>query len=147
MTSNSRPADDLTVLAAEDDADDRFLLAEAFAASGLPGAIRFVTDGEELMDYLLHQGKYAETSTSPRPAVILLDLNMPRKDGRAALTEIKQNPQLKELPIIVLTTSDSQGDKDYCLMLGVADYMIKPSSFKDFIDIFEKAKTLKNANG
>jgi CheY-like chemotaxis protein len=128
----------LIVLMAEDDPDDRFLIERAFSASGLSGKLLFVEDGEELLDYLFRRARYADTALSPRPSCILLDLKMPRKDGREALWEIKENPGLRELPIIVLTTSDSQHDKEYCVELGVSDYITKPGSFAELIRLMKR---------
>jgi CheY-like chemotaxis protein len=106
----NREADDpkefFTVLMAEDDPDDRFLMEQAFKDLRSKGELRFVEDGEELMDYLLHRGRYADPKQSPRPSLILLDLNMPRKDGRQALAEIKATSGLDKIPIVVWTTSD-----------------------------------------
>jgi CheY-like chemotaxis protein len=127
---------------AEDDPDDRFLVERAFGASGLSGRVLFVEDGEELLDYLFRRARYADTTLSPRPSCILLDLNMPRKDGREALWEIRENPEFGNLPVIVLTTSDSQHDKEYCAELGVSDYVTKPGSFTELIGLMKKIEVL-----
>jgi len=95
----------ITILVAEDDPDDRLLARQALEQSRLIGDLRFVEDGEELIDYLHHRGNYSDPGTSPRPGLILLDLNMPRKDGREALREIKSDPRLRDIPVVVLTTS------------------------------------------
>src|SRR5476651_2297616 len=107
MAKQTRP---ITILMADDDADDRQMTKEAFVESHLVNDLRFVEDGAELMDYLKRRGKYADPSTSPRPGLILLDLNMPRKDGWEALSEIKADPQLRTLRIVILTTSKSEED-------------------------------------
>src|SRR5215203_6044130 len=95
----------ITILMADDDPDDRQLTKEAFEEARLANDLRFVEDGEELMDYLCRRGKYADPASSPRPALLLLDLNMPKKDGREALKEIKADPQLRQIRVVVLTTS------------------------------------------
>jgi CheY-like chemotaxis protein len=93
-----------TILVAEDDPDDRLLASEALAEARLGGELRFVCDGEELMDYLRARGGWAPPGAAPHPALILLDLNMPRKDGREALREIKGDPDLRRIPVVVLST-------------------------------------------
>src|SRR5579859_256747 len=100
----------ITILMADDDEDDRLLTQEALAESRLANDLHFVTDGEALMDYLNRRGEYAGAKPAPRPGVILLDLNMPRKDGREALREIKADPELRHIPIVVLTTSKDEED-------------------------------------
>lgn len=92
------------ILVADDDEDDRFLMEEALEEKDFR-AVYFVEDGEELMDYLYHRGQYSSLSSSPRPNLILLDLNMPRKDGREALKEIKADHKLHRIPVVVMTTS------------------------------------------
>src|SRR5262245_29454196 len=100
----------ITILMADDDADDCQMTREAFAESHLKNELRFVEDGVELMDYLQRNGKYADPASSPRPGLILLDLNMPKKDGREALREIKADPRLKTLRVVILTTSKAEED-------------------------------------
>src|ERR1043166_7596979 len=95
----------ITILMADDDADDRQLTKEAFEESRIANDLRFVEDGVELMDYLYRRGKYQDPTVSPRPGLILLDLNMPKKDGREALKEIKSDPKLKHIRVVILTTS------------------------------------------
>src|SRR5579885_3500677 len=95
----------ITILLADDDADDRMLTKEALAESRLANDLRFVEDGEQLLDYLNRRGRYSSPQESPRPGLILLDLNMPRKDGREALRELKSDPNFRHIPIVVLTTS------------------------------------------
>ena len=99
-----------TTLLAEDDPDDRLLTEQALKESSFFGAIKTVSNGEDLINYLKHQGDYADTPQWSLPDLILLDLNMPRKDGREALAEIKKDPALKHIPIVVLTTSCSEED-------------------------------------
>ncbi len=124
----------ITVLIADDDADDQRLTREAFAASDFANDLFFVGDGEELLDYLYRRGKYADPARAPRPELILLDLNMPRKDGREALREIKQNPALRAIPVIVFSVSQSQEDIACSYDLGANSYMIKPVSFAELIN-------------
>src|SRR6185312_13764096 len=100
----------ITILMADDDPDDRELTREAFEESRLANDLRFVEDGVELLDYLKRRGKYEDPASSPRPGLILLDLNMPKKDGREALREIKADPKLKSIRVVILTTSKAEED-------------------------------------
>ena len=122
---------------ADDDADDRRLTKEALEESRLANGIRFVEDGEELMEYLRHAGKYSNSQESPRPGLILLDLNMPRYDGRAALKEIKNDPDLRQIPIVILTTSKADEDVYRSYDLGVNSYIVKPVTFEALVDILQ----------
>ncbi len=119
----------VVILIADDDADDRLLAKEALEENRLSNEIRFVVDGEDLMDYLLRRGKYNGTSNVPRPGLILLDLNMPKKDGREALKEIKADPELRQIPIVILTTSKAEEDIYRTYDLGVNSFITKPVSF------------------
>ena len=132
----------LTFLIAEDDPDDRMLIEQAFNESGLSPVLHFVDDGIKLIEYLFSMVKHAETVASPELVCILLDLNMPRKNGLEALREIRQKPEFEDLPVIVLTTSDSEYDRKYCSELGVSNYFTKPGSFADLLDIIRKIGTL-----
>ena len=127
----------ITILMADDDADDRRLTKEALEESRLANGIRFVEDGEELMDYLRHSGKFANLQEFPRPGLILLDLNMPRYDGRAALKEIKNDPDLRQIPIVILTTSKADEDVYRSYDLGVNSYIVKPVTFEALVDILQ----------
>src|SRR5580704_4441821 len=118
----------LTVLLAEDDDDGRCLLGEAWAKSRAADELRFVGDGEELTEYLKHTGRYRDQASAPRPALILLDLNMPKNDGREALREIKADPKLRQIPVIVLTTSKDDNDISRSYDLGANSYVAKPAS-------------------
>jgi len=135
--SRSKNAMPITILMADDDADDRQLTLEALEDARLINDIRFVENGEELLDYLRRQGKYAPPAESPRPGLILLDLNMPRKDGRTVLKEIKQDPDLRTIPIVVLTTSKSDEDVYRSYDLGVNSYIVKPVTFEALVDILQ----------
>lgn len=127
----------IVILMADDDNDDQMMTKEALLEARVLNDLRFVCDGEELMDYLYHRGTYADLSKSPRPGLLLLDLNMPRKDGREALEEIKQDPDLKLIPIVVLTTSKAEQDILASYELGVSGYVTKPVSFEGLIEVMK----------
>ncbi len=126
----------ITILMADDDPDDRLLTADALKEARLINDIRFVENGEELLDYLRKQGKYA-TVEAPAPGLILLDLNMPRKDGRTVLKELKQDPVLRSIPVVVLTTSKDDEDVYRSYDLGVNSYIVKPVTFEALVDILQ----------
>ena len=134
MTHRARP---ITILMADDDPDDREMTREAFAEYRLANDLRFVEDGEELLDYLKRRGQYADPAASPRPGLILLDLNMPRKDGREALAEIKADPDLRRIRIVVLTTSKAEEDVVRTYDLSVASYISKPVTFEALVDVIK----------
>ena len=123
------------VLIAEDDPDDRQWIKEALIETQAPVEMRFVEDGEELMDFLYHRGKYKTTSTLSFPGLLLLDLNMPKKDGREALKEIKVDPRLRHIPIIILTTSKAEEDVFRMYNLGANSVILKPVTYSGLIDI------------
>lgn len=125
----------LLILMADDDPEDRMLAGEAFAEARLKNELRFVEDGEELMDYLYRRNAYAAAGAAPRPGLILLDLNMPRKDGREALLEIRGDPDLEDIPIVVLTTSKAEEDILRTYQLGVNSFITKPVTFEGMVDI------------
>jgi CheY-like chemotaxis protein len=127
----------IIILMADDDADDRFLAQDAFREARLLNELRFVCDGEELLDYLCRRGQYADPLKSPRPGLILLDLNMPRKDGREALEEIKSDPDLRRIPVVVLTTSQSEEDVLRSYNIGVAGYVKKPVEFEGLVQVMK----------
>lgn len=131
----------ITILLADDDPDDRFMAKDAFKEARLLNDLRFVENGEELIDYLHHRGKYADVKNSPRPGLILLDLNMPGKDGREALTEIKADPDLRRIPVVILTTSKAEEDVVRTYELGSNSYITKPVSFEGLVAII---KTMAN---
>ncbi len=122
--------DTLVILLAEDDPDDRLLTLRALKQNRLANAIMWVEDGEELMDYLHRRGKYAGNGAAPRPGLILLDLNMPRMDGREALQAIKADPDLRRIPVVVLTTSQAELDILQSYDLGVNAFVTKPVTFE-----------------
>ena len=122
----------VTILVADDDEEDRAMTEEALKESRLANDLRFVTDGEELIDYLNHRGPFSSTA-APTPGLILLDLNMPRKDGREALAEIKADPRLRQIPIVVLTTSKAEEDIVRSYDLGVSSFITKPVTFDGLV--------------
>ena len=125
----------MTILTAEDDPDDCLLVEEAFEEVGQPNNLFFVQDGISLLDYLRRQGSFTKPSSSPRPDLILLDLNMPRMDGRESLAEIKADPYLRSIPVVVLTTSSAEEDVLRTYDLGCAGYITKPASFQGMLDL------------
>lgn len=124
----------ITILMADDDDDDFLLTKKALAESKLANTLIRVEDGEELMDYLKQRGKY-ETVEVPRPGMILLDLNMPRKDGRETLKEIKSDPDLKDIPVIVFTTSKAEEDIFRSYQLGSNSFITKPVTFEKLVGV------------
>ena len=132
MTRSTFP---VRIVVADDDADDRMMIKDAFEESKLGNEIDFVEDGVELLEYLRCEGKYASLAGKPYPGFILLDLNMPRKDGRTVLKEIKNDPLLHRIPVIVLTTSKAEEDIIKTYNLGVNSFICKPVSFDKLVDI------------
>ncbi|MGE0609705.1 MAG: response regulator [Pirellulales bacterium] len=132
MTPRTKP---ITILMADDDSDDRQMTQEAFTECRLSNDLRFVEDGAELMDYLNHRGKYADPASSPRPSLILLDLNMPKKDGREVLDEIKRDPRFRQIRIVVMTTSKADEDILRVYNLGAESYVTKPVTFSALVDV------------
>ena len=122
---------------ADDDADDRLLVTDAFNESGCAGELRFVEDGRELLDYLTHRGKYESAGEAPRPRLILLDLNMPKKDGREVLREIKSDPDLKRIPVVVLTTSQADTDIGGVYELGANSFITKPVKYDSLVRVMK----------
>ncbi len=129
------------ILLADDDEDDRLLAIDALREAKLANDIATVADGEELMDYLHHRGKYSDPASSPRPGLILLDLNMPRKDGREALDEIRADADLRRIPIVVLTTSEAEEDILRTYELGVNSFITKPVSFEGLVQIMRTLRS------
>jgi CheY-like chemotaxis protein len=122
------------ILAAEDDDDDVLFIREALKERRYAGDVRFVKDGEELMDYLHRRGGYAGPGLAPRPDLILLDLRMPKKDGLEALREIRADVRLRSIPVVVLTTSQSERDIQSSYALGASSYIIKPNEFEALVE-------------
>ena len=127
----------IVILMADDDADDRLLAKDALAECRLAGDLHFVENGEELVDYLQRRGKYTALNASARPGLILLDLNMPKKDGREALREIKADPDLRKIPVVVLTTSRADTDIGRVYELGANSFISKPVSFDSLVDVMK----------
>jgi CheY-like chemotaxis protein len=127
----------ITILLADDDPDDRKLTQDAFAENRLANLLHCVEDGEELLDYLHRRGKYDKLRGEALPGLILLDLNMPRKDGREALKEIKADPEFRRIPIVVLTTSKAEEDILRSYDLGVNSYVTKPVTFKSLVELIK----------
>ena len=127
----------ITILVADDDADDRMMAKDALDECRLTNRVDFVEDGVELLSYLRRQGRYAEPGATARPGLILLDLNMPKMDGREALREIKADPSLRRIPIVVMTTSKAEEDIYRTYDLGVSSYVAKPVSFDGLVDVMK----------
>lgn len=125
----------LVILMADDDEDDRLLTFEAMTESRVLNQLMFVEDGVELLEYLRGEGKYADRAQYPLPGLILLDLNMPKKDGREALAEIKADKDLRRIPIVILTTSKAEEDMLKGYDLGAASYITKPVTFEALVDL------------
>ncbi|MBT3271220.1 response regulator [Candidatus Poribacteria bacterium] len=133
----STPQQHVTVLYAEDDEEDQMLAKAAMKRARLHNTIRFVNDGEELLDYLRQVGQYADPATAPRPGIILLDLNMPRMDGREALSEIRSDPNLRQIPVVVLTTSKEEEDILQSYEIGANSYLTKPVTFDKLVELIQ----------
>lgn len=125
---------DVFILIAEDDADDRFLLQAAFQENGFTDYLHFVENGVELMDYLAALKREGEVPAL-LPKFILLDLNMPKKDGREVLKEIKQHPDLKKIPVVIFSTTNNEQEMRRCYELGANSYITKPNSFDHLLKI------------
>ncbi len=127
----------LPILIADDDIDDCQMIKEALHESRLINELHFVHDGENLMDYLRHRGKFTDQKAFPLPGLILLDLNMPKKDGREALKEIKSDPNLRQIPVVVLTTSQAEEDVYKTYNLGVNSFITKPVAFEALVSVMQ----------
>jgi CheY-like chemotaxis protein len=125
----------IRIVVADDDPDDRLMIADAFEEVKLGNPVDFVEDGVELMEYLRREGKYGDLRSQPYPGFILLDLNMPRKDGRTALKEIRESAELHRIPIVILTTSKAEEDIIRTYNLGVNSFICKPVSFDGLVEI------------
>ncbi|MGC1508918.1 response regulator [Ketobacter sp. MCCC 1A13808] len=133
MNSESKS---IVILMADDDVDDQLLAKEALQESRVTNILKIVNDGVELMEYLRSEGKFA-SSDNPWPGLILLDLNMPRKDGREALAELKSDPKLRRIPVVILTTSKTEEDMLRGYDLGAASYLTKPVTFEGLVDLMQ----------
>jgi CheY-like chemotaxis protein len=136
MSQFDVPHRPFTILLADDDEEDRELAREALQGSRLANEMQFVTDGQDLLDYLRHEGRWTKEN-SPRPGIILLDLNMPKKDGREALREIKADESLRRIPVVVLTMSQDEADVLATYDLGVSSFITKPVTFGGLVDVMK----------
>ena len=132
MRKHGKP---ITILMADDEATDCLLVKTAVEKAHLHNDLRFVENGVELMDYLHRRGRYTKAPDAPRPGLILLDLNMPRKDGREALAEIKADAELRDIPVVVLTTSKADEDFWRARNLGADMYLVKPVTFETLVNV------------
>jgi CheY-like chemotaxis protein len=125
----------ITIVICDDDGDDQLLTAQALKDAHISNELRFVDDGEELLDYLYQRGRFAgETGRAPRPGLILLDLNMPNMDGREALRRIKGDITLHDIPVVILTTSNLDADVIRSYQLGVNSFITKPVTFSGLVE-------------
>ncbi len=133
-----RAARHSTILIADDDPDDRLLARDALSESQFANTmVRFVEDGQELLDYLHRRGKFSDPAVSPTPGIVLVDLNMPRMDGRTAIAAIKNDPALRHIPLTVLTTSNAEEDIFRSYQLGVSSYITKPVSYDGLVRVMK----------
>ena len=136
MPTHRRRSRPVTILLADDDEEDRELTRDALRHARLANVLRVVVDGQDLMDYLRREGGYAAPSVdAPRPGIILLDLNMPKKNGREALAEIKSDATLRQIPVVVLTMSKDEEDVFASYDLGVSGFVTKPVSFAGLVEV------------
>jgi len=133
----TKSAERRTILMADDDAEDCILVRDALNETGHSYDLNFVRDGEELFDYLCHRGEYETGQNAPRPNLILLDLKMPRKDGRETLQELKTDPRFRDIPVVALTTSSANDDVEFSYGVGVNSYVTKPTSFRELVEMVD----------
>ncbi|HLM66949.1 MAG TPA: response regulator [Longimicrobium sp.] len=129
--------DSTIILMADDDDDDYFLVRDALAGTRLANDLRRVSNGVELMEYLRRQGRYADAALSPRPGVILLDLNMPLMDGREVLEQLKSAPDLRRIPVVVMTTSQAEEDVSGSYDRGASSFIVKPVTFDELVRVMQ----------
>ena len=127
----------ITILLVDDDEDDIEFISDALKESRLTNDAKSVRDGEELLDYLHQRGDYEHLAGNPKPGLILLDLNMPRMDGREALRQIKAHPELRDIPVVVLTTSKAAEDTFRTYELGADSFLVKPATFTEMVRIMD----------
>jgi CheY-like chemotaxis protein len=137
MQPPERSVRPITILMADDDEDDRDLARDALDGTRLGERMQFVIDGQDLIDFLRHDGPYAGAEETPPPSIILLDLNMPRKDGREALAELKADERLRRIPVIVLTTSSDEMDVQRAYDLGASSYITKPVTHSQLTQVMQ----------
>jgi two-component system response regulator len=126
------------ILMADDDEDDCLLVESAFQEIGIAHDLRFVCDGRQLLDYLYNEGDFSDAEKHPRPNLVLLDLNMPRIDGREALAIIKSDPQLRDIPVLILSTSREEHDTALSKQAGASSFLAKPEMFEDLTGMLSK---------
>ena len=129
------PRGQIPILIVDDDLDDCDMIRDAFKESRLINSIHFVHNGEEALEYLNNSGQFSNPLENPRPGLILLDLNMPRMDGREVLKAIKGDSELRQIPIIILTTSQAEEDVYRAYNLGVNSFITKPVKFDTFVQV------------
>ncbi|PTM48730.1 two-component system response regulator [Leptospira borgpetersenii serovar Javanica] len=134
MKAEIKNQSSIHILVAEDDPDDRLLMRDGFRENNLNNPLHFVKDGEELFDFLQNRGEYSDTLKYPRPGIILLDLNMPKMDGREVLKVIKSISEFKAIPVIVITTSREEEDMLETYDLGANSFIRKPVEFDAFME-------------
>ena len=132
--------DSRVILIVEDSPEDYEATVRGLRSSGVANPIFHCEDGDEALDFLLRQGKYTDPEKSPRPGIILLDLNLPGTDGREVLSEIKKTDDLKKIPVVVLTTSSDERDVEQCYANGASSYIVKPVSFSGFMEAIQRLK-------
>lgn len=131
----------ITILIADDDEDDQLLIRDALAECQMAQDLHFVADGEELLDFLYHRGSY-DCGVTPRPDLILMDLNMPRKSGHETLARIKSDPHLRHIPVVVLTTSQNDTDVVQTYYLGANSHLTKPASYDRLVGMVSTLRRL-----
>lgn len=129
------------ILMAEDDQDDRLITRKALEQNRVANPLVIVGDGEELLDYLYRRGPYSNPDAAPQPCIILLDLNMPKMDGREALKVIKQDQDLRKIPVVILTTSKAEEDIMKSYNTGANSYITKPVTFDGLVDVIKSLKS------
>ncbi|HVZ79537.1 MAG TPA: response regulator [bacterium] len=130
----------LPILMVDDDKDDRFLTEKALRANRVINPIRFLEDGEEMLEYLQRKGKFLSPGSAPKPCFILLDLNMPKMDGRQALEILKADPELRRIPVVILTTSQAEEDIIRSYNLGANSFITKPINFDRLVELMASLK-------
>ncbi len=134
----SNPSPNQPILLVEDSPEDSEAMQRAFRKAGLKNPILLCSDGDEALDFLHRRGRFADPAASPRPGIILLDLNLPGTDGRQVLEEIKATEGLKSIPVVVLTTSSDERDVSACYRAGANSYVQKPVNMEGFMHAIER---------
>ena len=128
----STPRQSILILLVEDDEGHQLLIQENLRAGGIVNDVVRLRDGQEALDYLLRRGQWQDPAKSPRPGLILLDIKMPKIDGFTVLEKIKSNPQLRLIPVLMLTSTDDQSEVNRCYTLGANSYVVKPVKYEEF---------------